>query len=274
MTLRLLFSACFLIALYTNPTSAKEKLEEVVEYTLDFTPGEKLRVRTQNGGITVKTWDRDQIFIHAVKKATANSEEEAEELLETATIELEQLSTGLAIHTERPDKWKFFKRSNVSVDYTLTVPEYVQLDLQSVNGGISTPPTTGNAKSKTVNGSIRMNGTHGNVNAHTDNGKISLTEILGGVSAKTVNGEIRIEIEWQTEEHIQAETLNGKVRLTLPSDFQADLQVQTRHGSIHTDFPITVKGRIGKSLSGNINGGSGPDIQIQTMNGGIRIEQQ
>jgi DUF4097 and DUF4098 domain-containing protein YvlB len=119
-----------------------------------------------------------------------------------------------------------------------------------------------------------MTGTHGTINAHTVNGKIDLTQILGGVEAKTVNGEIGIEIIDQTDEHIQAETLNGKVQLTLPPDFQAHLQAQTRNGSIHTDFPITVKGRIGKSLSGNINGGSGPDIHLQTMNGSIRIGQQ
>ena len=68
MISRLLF-ICFLAALFTLSVSAAEKREEIVEYTLDFAPGKMLSVHARNGGITLKTWARDQVFVRAVKKA-------------------------------------------------------------------------------------------------------------------------------------------------------------------------------------------------------------
>ena len=275
MTSRLIF---VLAALFTLPASAAEKREETVEYTLDFTPGKKLSVHARNGGITLKTWARDQVFVRAVKKAEASSGEEAEEMLETTTIEIKERDSSIEIRTRHPDnKWKIFKNWNISVNYTVTVPQSVRLDLETVNGSISVPSTTGNVKSETVNGSIKMNGTRGTINAKTMNGTINLTEIIGGVNTQTVNGSIEIAIAEQIQDNIRAEAINGGVKLSLPSDFQGRIQAKNTIGHIDTEFPVVVKGRfsgrISKSLRGNLNGGKGPNIKLQTLNGGIDIKQ-
>ena len=239
MTSRLIF---VLAALFTLPASAAEKREEIVEYTLDFAPGKKLSVNARNGGITLKTWASDQVFVRAVKKAKASDEEGAEELLETTTIEIEETDSGIEIRTKRPDnKWNLFKDWNISVNYTITVPQSVRLDLETVNGSIYIPSTTGNVKSETVNGSIE------------------------------------IAIAEQIQDDIRAETVNGRLQLSLPSDFQGRILVESTIGHIDTEFPIEVKGRISgrisKSLRGNLNGGNGPNIKLQTLNGGIDIKQ-
>ena len=275
MTSRLIF---VLAALFTLPASAAEKREETVEYTLDFTPGKKLSVHARNGGITLKTWARDQVFVRAIKKAEANDEEGAEEMLETTNIEIRETDSGIEIRTKHPDnKWKIFKNWNISVNYTVTVPQSVSLNLEAVNGSISVPSTTGNVKSETVNGSIKINGTRGAIDVETVNGKINLTEIIGGVKAETVNGSIEIAIAEQIQDNIRAETVNGGVKLSLPSDFQGRIQAESTIGHIDTEFPIVVKGRvtgrISKSLKGDLNGGKGPNIKLQTLNGGIDIKQ-
>lgn len=277
MTSRLLF-ICFLATLFTLPTNAAEKREEIVEYTLDFAPGKKLSVHARNGGITLKTWTSDQVFVRAVKKAKASDEEGAEELLETTTIEIEETDSGIEIRTKRPDnKWNLFKDWNISVNYTITVPQNVRLDLETVNGSISIPSTTGNVKSETVNGSIKINGTRGAIDVETVNGKINLTEIIGGIKAETVNGSIEIAIAEQIQDNIRAEAVNGGLQISLPSDFQGRIQAESTIGHIDTEFPIEVKGRVGgrinKSLKGNLNGGNGPNIKLQTLNGGIDIKQ-
>ena len=275
MTPRLIF---VLAALFTLPASAAEKREETVEYTLDFTPGKKLSVHARNGGITLKTWARDQVFVRAIKKAEASDEEGAEEMLETTTIEIRETDSGIEIRTKHPDnKWKIFKNWNISVNYTVTVPQSVSLNLEAVNGSISVPSTTGNVKSETVNGSIKINGTRGAIDAETVNGKINLTEIIGGVKAETVNGSIEIAIAEQIQDNIRAEAVNGGLQLSLPSDFQGRIQAESTIGHIDKEFPIVVKGRvsgrISKSLKGDLNGGKGPNIKLQTLNGGIDIKQ-
>ncbi len=273
MTSCLLFT-CVLVALFTFPAHAGETREEIVEYTFDFTPSKTLSVHARNGGIALETWARDQVFVRAVKKAKADSEEDAEELLEITTIEIEETDGHLEIRTQHPDNmWKLFRKRNVSVSYAITVPQSVRLDLESINGNISIAPTTGHARSETINGNIKMNGTRGAVDARTTNGKISLTEMRGGVNAKTVNGSVKIEIAEQIQDDIRAETINGRLQLSLPSGFQGHIQGKTSNGHIDTEFPIVVKGRIGKSIRGDLNGGNGPSIRLQTLNGSIDIEQ-
>ena len=257
MTSRLLF---VLAALFTLPANAAEKREEIVEYSLDFTPGKKLSVHARNGGITLKTWTSDQVFVRAIKKAEASSGEDAEEMLETTTIEIKETDSGIEIRTQHPDnKWKIFKNWNISVNYTVTVPQSVSLNLEAVNGSISVPSTTGNVKSETVNGSIKINGTR------------------GAIDAETVNGSIEIAIAEQIQDNIRAETVNGGLKLSLPSDFQGRIQAESTIGHIDTEFPVAVKGRvsgrISKSLRGDLNGGKGPNIKLQTLNGGIAIKQ-
>ena len=281
MTTRLLV---ILAALFTLPVNAAEKREEIVEYTLDFVPGNMLSVHANNGEIALKTWESDQVFVHAVKKVKAGSEENAEELLKTTTIDIAETESGIEIRTQRPDnKWKPLRPDNkwvpfwnISVSYTITVPQSVRLNLETTNGSISIPSTTGDVKCKTSNGSIKMNGTRGSVNVQTVNGKINLTKIIGGVHAKTANGSIEIAIAEQVPDDIRAESINGGVKLFLPSDFQGHLQAKSTIGHIDTEFPIVTKGvkrSLGKSISGELNGGNGPRIHLQTVIGSIDIKQ-
>lgn len=59
----------------------------------------------------------------------------------------------------------------------------------------------------------------------------------------------------------------------MPDGFAARLEAETVHGDIQTDLPITVRGRIGKELSGDLNGG-GPTVRLETTNGGISIRRR
>jgi hypothetical protein len=66
-------------------------------------------------------------------------------------------------------------------------------------------------------------------------------------------------------------TGDGGVEVRLPQDLAAELYAHTGDGHISFDFPITVTGSIERSrLRGTLNGG-GPELQISTGDGAIRI---
>ncbi|MCZ6632472.1 MAG: DUF4097 family beta strand repeat-containing protein [bacterium] len=262
----------YLILTFTSTHADDYIEEEIIEQTLAFSPGDELLLKAVNGDIQIKTWNKEKVHIYAHKKAKAHSEEEALELLEIVTVEIDSKPGHLKIWTHHPKNFKMRKKS-INISYTLTVPQKIHLDLQSVNGNIDVPATSGSVETGTVNGNIDVSETHGAVKSETVNGKIHLIAIVGSVQAQTVNGTIDIDIQSVDEDGIQAQTVNGKINLSLPSDIRAKLRASTQNGNIQTDFPLTVRGWIGKTAKGQINGG-GPSISLQTLNGGIRLKQR
>ena len=266
---------------------ASEYAEEVVERSAEFQPGGRLSLVNVNGEISVRTWDRHEVAMKAEKRAGAGSEEEARLLLEETTVEFDRTEDRIDIRTELPKR-----NRNVTVAYTLTVPEEIALELRSANGGIQANDVSGSVDAKTTNGGIGLAGITGAVTARTTNGRIELSGIIGAASARTTNGkvdlsevlgpiqanatngslEVAISELGEQAHDIVAATTNGGIEVSLPRGLKAHLKASTSNGHIESDFPVTVKGRIGKSVDGAINGG-GRLIDLKTTNCSIRLKE-
>ena len=209
----------------------------------------------------------------AVKRARAESEEEARLLLEKTTVQFDRTETGIHIRTDAPKKPG--RNRNVSVAYIVTVPKKIDLEMKTVNGTIEVKDISGAVEAKTSNGRIDLKRITGSIQAKTTNGKIGLLEVLGPINAKTANGSIKAEVGGSGEQQheIRAATTNGGIEVTLPKALKANLKASTVNGKINTDFSVTVKGLISKSFDGVINGG-GELIHLRTVNGSIRLKER
>ena len=128
---------------------------------------------------------------------------------------------------------------------------------------------------KTVNGGIDAKGLEADVLAHTVNGSVRL-ETGGRAEAQTVNGSIDASMgraDWDGKNEFK--TVNGAIHLDLPGDVSTQVSAKTVNGDIETDFPLTVKGRFSRrSLQGTIGGGGGRELELETVNGGIRLSRR
>jgi DUF4097 and DUF4098 domain-containing protein YvlB len=138
----------------------------------------------------------------------------------------------------------------------VSVPRETDLDLQTVNGGLSVSGVSGDLEMLTTNGGISLEGVAGDVRAHTTN---------GGVSVRLAGGR------WMGK-GLELRTTNGGITLGVPASFSAHLVASTVHGGLDTDFPITVQGRVGRRVETDLGGG-GPTVSLETTNGGIRIRR-
>ena len=246
--------------------AGKSVEEEVVERSVEFSPRGRLTIVNVNGDISVKSWDRNEVKMKAVKRARAESEDAARKLLNETTVQFERTEQGIDIRTDAPKKQG--RNRSVSVDYTVTVPKVIDLELKTVNGTIDVKDISGAVDAKTTNGRIGLTGIVGSMQAKTTNGKIGLSEVLGPINVKTTNGSIQVAVGGSGEQQheIRAATTNGGIEVTLPKGMKVN-------GKINTDFPVTVKGLIRKSVDGVINGG-GELIHLKTVNGSIRLKER
>ena len=147
------------------------------------------------------------------------------------------------------------KKNDVSVRFEVEVPAGVHFIGRTVNGGISASGIRARAEAHTVNGGIKV-------------------EAAGLTTAETVNGGIKATVgETGWSDPVKLKTVNGGIHVSLPGDASANVEAATVNGDIETNFPLTVKGKFGRRrIQGSIGGG-GPLLELETVNGGIKLNK-
>ena len=76
------------------------------------------------------------------------------------------------------------------------------------------------------------------------------------------------------DDRLAFRTVNGTITLDLPSDLSADVRATTVNGEVSTDFPLTATGRISRRhLQGTIGSG-GRRLDLETVNGSVRLRRR
>ena len=223
---------------------------EIKEQTVPSSGGTVTVDARQNGGVSVKGWDRNEILVRARIQTAAPSQGEADELAKQIRIE----TAGMKIFATGPESRRDYYWS---VSYEIFVPRRTDLSLESHNGGISIADVNGKLEFSAVNGGVTLKRVGGNVRGGTTNGGLMVE----------LNGD-----RWDGEE-LDVKTTNGGIMMTVPENYSAHLETGTVNGSLVIDFPITVEGRITKELAVNLGSG-GPTVRAMTTNGGVKVKRR
>jgi len=205
----------------------------------------------RNGGIRVRGWDRADVHVRATVSAWADTDAEARQTVSGVRI----VTSGGTIRPEGPDANG--RTGNWSVSFELDVPRTAIITLTAHNGGVSIEDFQGAAK------------------FHAVNGGVTLRDVSGDIRGETVNGGVTVDLSgdhWNGA-GLDVETQNGGIRMTLPEQYSASLETATTNGRITIDFPVTVQGRITRSLTTTLGAG-GAKLRAVTTNGGVTIRKQ
>ena len=222
---------------------------DVREQTLAATGGVLSIDGRQNGGVSVKGWDQNQILVRARVQTGATSAGEAEELASQIRIE----TGGGKIFASGPDSRRDY---HWDVSYEVFVPRRSDLSLETHNGGIA------------------LAGVNGRIEFNALNGGVVLRQVGGNVHGTTTNGGLVVELagdRWDGET-LDVRTTNGGIVMSVPENYSAHLETGTVNGSLSIDFPVTVQGRITREIAVNLGSG-GPTVRAMTTNGGVRIRR-
>jgi DUF4097 and DUF4098 domain-containing protein YvlB len=203
-----------------------------------------------NGSVTVRGWNRADIFIRYQIQTWARTDLEAKELTDQVQVEI----NGTNIRSTGPSTQG---RRGWAVSYEIFAPQRSDLSLRSTNG------------------SVRVDDVRGRIEFDTTNGSVRLTRLAGSVRGTTTNGSLHVELDGQRwdGEGVDVRTTNGSVRVFVPANYSARLETRTVNGCLNFDFPVTVQGKIDRELNTDLGSG-GPPIRVQTTNGGVSIRRQ
>jgi len=265
------------------------KYEKTVHLSEPLPAGSLFEAQTHNGYINITGADVAECSLTATIIAKADTEENAQKLVEEVKVEL--ISSGKKL-TAKIEKPKLAPGKYVSVSLDVTVPNQTSADLTTHNGALKIKSLTGQLNGTTHNGKVTAEKISGTAKFETHNGKIVCKEIAGNTQLQTHNGlvvceDVSGDIKLRTHNgnakafystvappacNVSMVTHNGSVSLTAPPNYSAKFDLSTHNGSINTDLPITVTGKITKKkLTGTLGKGEG-ELYLETHNGSINIK--
>lgn len=209
-----------------------------------------LRVRaSDDGGISVRGWDRPVARLTVCKYAVALTQVDAERMLRdvTVTVHSGEIKPRGPEATTTQTWW---------VHLILRVPRSAAIDVLTANGGIAIRNMAGRVTARATNGGISLASCEGMSHISTENGGISLENITGHTEATTENGPISIRLQ------------NGSARPTIEARTDDANDIRCR-AKLCMDTPAM---RSGGSKFLRI-GGALPVVRLSTGNAPILIEQ-
>lgn len=230
----------------------KAKYERTVQVSAPIVPGQTLDVHTSVGSIEVTGGDFTDCNVTAKIMAKAATEEQARKLAEETEIRLEPAGDKLKVEVERPPR---VEKEVICVSFKITVPRQTALDLRA---------NVGKLEVKNITEAIE---------AVTNVGKITCEEITGSVDITTNVGEVEVIYAEDAPPACNANitTSVGEIDFDGPDNLSAEVHASANVGSIETPLPLTVTGKIGKSLDGAVGAGEGKVI-LRANVGSINIK--
>ncbi|HEX8920118.1 MAG TPA: hypothetical protein VF766_01490 [Pyrinomonadaceae bacterium] len=205
---------------------------------------------SQNGGISIKGWERNEVLVRYRIQTQAATQAEADNLASQVRV----TTAGGQIRAEGPEQ---SRNTHWSVSYEIFVPRQTDLSLQTHNGGIS------------------ISEVRGRINFEALNGGVALHRIGGNVTGQTVNGGLSVELtggNWDGE-GLNVKTTNGGLSVSVPDNYSAHLETGTVNGHLVVSPSIAEVTRETKKLSLNLGSG-GTNLRIYTTNGGVSIKRR
>jgi DUF4097 and DUF4098 domain-containing protein YvlB len=244
-----------------------------------------------SGDIVVTAGSGDEVSIEAVKRTRGDKSELANVLI---TVDDRAGRVDVRTEHEQNRRDRNGGSDHVSVDYTVTVPASVSVDVHSVSGSVKVTGVHGSLRAETVSGEVTINDAPRLETAKTVSGDVLLTGVTadGDLSAGSVSGNVRakglkargldlgsvsgdINVSDVTCERLGVKTVSGSVeyaggiarggryeinahsgtiRLLLANPAGFELNANSFSGSIRSELPLTVGGDSGRRNDGNSRG--------------------
>ncbi|MFA5403351.1 MAG: DUF4097 family beta strand repeat-containing protein [Ignavibacteria bacterium] len=248
----------------------------LIEQTFESSNFKNVDIKTFNGNVTVKTWEK--AAVNVLIRGNQEALKSVDYILDNKDGNI-SVTTSLKGETNKP---------GIELRIEIYVPKYFNAEIKTSGGEIKLGALTGNIKLestggdiyvseisgesdlKSTGGSIKISTFKGNVTAITSGGNISLEGADGEIKAETSGGDIKIKYAGNNM-GMTLKNTGGDIKVILPETFKAQLDATSTAGEIKTDFSVLVnKDYSGQTLKGIINGG-GNIIKCTTTGGKISI---
>jgi DUF4097 and DUF4098 domain-containing protein YvlB len=251
--------------------------------------GGRLNLDTFEGSVSITTWNRATMRVQATHD-------------DDTRIEIENRAGGVWLRGRS-------RQGPAEVDYQLTVPADMSLEISAHEGNVTIEGTRGEVQVNSVEGTITVNGGRGRIaltsvegditvigadgrlSLTTVDGSITLRQVSGDIEANTVDGEITMNgvngtnVDAKSVDgaityngtfkdggHYSLGTHDGDVTVRVPA-INAAVSVSTFSGEFESDFPVTITGRTQRKRMDFTLGNGSARVELESFDGTISLRK-
>jgi hypothetical protein len=235
---------------------------------LPLGPAGFLELRNVSGDITITAGGGREVQLEIVRTAYARSVEEAQRLLASVTVAVDQQGERASVTAEHPRR----PNGRVSVAYLVTAPAGTRISAKSVSGNLVVRNIKGEISASLVSGSMTISRAERLSTVRTISGDITLTNLANksGITVSTVSGRILVADSSVTR--LDVDSVSGSVTARSVSSDRA--AVRSLSGAVEFAGALAKGGRYEfQSHSGDlrlVTSGAGFVLEASTFSGSIR----
>jgi len=269
-------------------------LAQNADTTFAVDPNATLELTNHEGSIVIQTWDRDEVSVRTNRSFRG-------------AVEVRRDGGTVRIGVSR----RYWDDDDDNVDYRLTVPATMALDLRGsdtdvrvegtrgelsidvhdgdviVSGGsgrvsirtddgfIDAEDMQGRIRLSSMDGDITLYGASGDIDVEATDGEITLQEIdASTVAANTVDGDIWFDGVLSPRGSYRLTTHDGDITVRIPEDSEAQVRMARHDGEFISDFPITIqRWPAGRRIEFDLGNG-GAELTIEAFDGDIELRHR
>ncbi len=285
-----------MISMFAAGALVASVLFQATDTTIAVEEGMRLDLRNQTGDIRVTVWQRDAVRITVRRRRGFR-------------IDAERSGAVLRVRRSVARGFEDDIDDDVDVDFAITVPPYLDLDLGGLEVDVSVIGTAGDVSVETVEGAVLVRGgagfvsvqsldddvriedARGRIHANSTGGNVWIRNVSGEVTAESIDGDI--ELENVDARQITANTVDGDVTFSgpihdggryrfgthdgdvtvwVPAGVNASVSVATFEGEFETSFPVILRGSQRYRFNFTLGDG-GAVLRMETFDGDIFLRR-
>lgn len=212
--------------------------------------GSRLRIQIQNGSITIRGTDSNQLRVSADEQGGGSSETAAEERLSGLKVALDRSGQEYFLHATGPGAGDDSVRVNLDVE----LPKQTPLDVQLQMGDVAISGVSANVNARTESGDLDLHDCEGEVNVTVSNGDTHVSDIKGNV---VLNGH---------GNDVDVNDISGNA--TIAGTYSGTVVVRNvagtmQYAEMRTNLVLT-------KLTGRVEADAG-DLKISEASGSVRV---
>ena len=255
----LIFSIGILVSMNGCGFMSKKYLKTSSEqHQIDITGKQTIKLENVKGSIKISHSNDSGVLTVKASKEIKVKKKFLDTPFDEIRVNIDSSNSIIKITTDitkggEDGFFKFNTGRDQRVDYEIIVPSGIEIEIENVNGNISTGKLSNDLNIDLVNGEVALDNYTGRLKCEITNGSFSAEiDSTTGMDVSTVNGGVTLKLNNFINANLRAETVNGRI-----TEENLQLRVVEKEKKLF-------KGKLG-------SGESNVDINIETVNGKIKL---